>query len=120
MSDPRIVLHGIRNCDQVKKARAWLDTNGFTYRFHDFKKLGADATRIAEWQDKLGWEALLNRRGTTWRGLPDALKAEATNAASAAALMSTYPSLIKRPVLCSGEQCIAGFSEIDYQKFLKV
>jgi Spx/MgsR family transcriptional regulator len=93
-----ITLHGIPNCDTVKKARTWFDAHGVEYRFHDFKKLGAPAILIERWADRAGWEALLNRRGTTFRGLSDAEKAD-IDRAKAVRLMEANPSLIKRPVV---------------------
>jgi arsenate reductase (glutaredoxin) len=106
-----ITLHGISNCDTVKKARAWLDAHGVDYRFHDFKKLGAPAALIEGWAEVVGWEALLNRRGTTFRALSDADKAD-IDRAKAASLMEANPSLIKRPVVedQNGKVTI-GFSE---------
>lgn len=98
MSPAMITLHGIPNCDTVKKARAWLDAHGVDYRFHDFKKLGAPATLIERWADAAGWEALLNRRGTTFRALSEADKAD-IDRAKAIRLMEANPSLIKRPVV---------------------
>lgn len=93
-----LVLHGIRNCDTVKKARAWLDTAGLAYDFHDFKTQGADRALVAGWVEALGWETVLNRAGTTFRGLPDADKA-GIDAPRAVALMVAQPSMVKRPVL---------------------
>lgn len=106
-----ITLHGIPNCDTVKKARAWLDANGVDYRFHDFKKLGAPAMLIERWADAVGWETLLNRRGTTFRALADADKAD-IDRVKAVRLMEASPSLIKRPVVEDGEGKVTiGFSE---------
>ena len=106
-----ITLHGIPNCDTVKKARTWLDANGVDYRFHDFKKLGAPASLIQRWADAVGWEPLLNRRGTTFRGLSDANKAE-IGRAKAIRLMEANPSLIKRPVVEDEDGNVTvGFSE---------
>ena len=93
-----ITLHGIPNCDTVKKARAWLDAAGIDYLFHDYKKAGADADRLQAWTDALGWERVLNRAGTTFRKLPDADK-EGLDQARAIALMVRQPSCIKRPVV---------------------
>lgn len=94
-----IRLHGIPNCDTVKRARAWLDSQGRPCEFHDFKKQGVPAERLAAWVAAVGWEPLLNRKGTTWRKLDPALQASATDAASAQALMREHPSVIKRPVV---------------------
>jgi arsenate reductase len=94
-----LILYGIPNCDTVKKARTWLTEQGLDYAFHDFKKQGVPADRLPQWTQALGWEALVNRQGTTWRKLEDATKAAVVDAASAQALMLAQPSVIKRPVL---------------------
>lgn len=112
-----IVLYGIPNCDQVKKARGWLRERGLPYRFHDFKKSGIDAATLTRWERALGWETLLNRKGTTWRGLPEERRAAVVDAPSACAAMSEAPSLIKRPVLELDGRCQAGFSEPLYATF---
>ena len=93
-----IILYGISNCDTVKRARTWLDEAGLAYRFHDFKKAGVPSDALPRWLADLGWQALLNRSGTTWRKLDEAVKATVVDAASAAALMQAQPSVIKRPV----------------------
>src|SRR4051794_3695316 len=118
--DRKIQLYGISNCDQVKKARAWLEGHGLNYQFTDFKKAGVGRQQLAAWQQKHpdGWEALLNRKGTTWRGLPEERRAKVRDAASAAALMVQFPSLIKRPVLVVGERVSTGFSEALFQAML--
>ncbi len=93
-------LHGIPNCDTVKRARAWLTAQGHAHEFHDFKKAGVPADRLDAWIAALGgWEPLVNRQGTTWRKLDDARKAAVVDAASAKALMLEEPSVIKRPVV---------------------
>ncbi len=94
-----ITLYGIPNCDTVKRARAWLGEQGLAHQFHDFKKQGVPESRLDAWLASLGWEVLLNRRGTTWRQLDPALQAGVTDAASARALMLKNPSVIKRPVV---------------------
>lgn len=101
-------LYGIKNCDTVKKARAWLDAHGVAYDFHDYKSAGIDAARLRGWCDELGWETLLNRAGTTFRKLPDSDKA-GLDEGKAVALMLAQPSMIKRPVLDLGGRRIAGF-----------
>ena len=101
-------IWGISNCDTVKRARAWLDSLGIGYAFHDYKKEGADPGKLAAWSDVLGWEALLNRRGTTFRALSDADKA-AIDQAKALHLMHAHPSLIRRPVLEYDTGVLAGF-----------
>jgi len=94
-----ITLYGIANCDTVRRARAWLAAEGIDARFHDFKRDGLTAQQLAPWVDALGWEALLNRKGTTWRRLDDAARSSVHDAASASALMLAQPSLVKRPVV---------------------
>lgn len=94
-----ITLYGIPNCDTVKKARAWLEDHDVPYQFHDFKKAGVPAQPLQHWLKAAGWEALLNRKGSTWRKLDDAAKASAVDAVGAAALMQAQPSVIKRPVV---------------------
>lgn len=94
-----ITVYGIPNCDTVKKARAWLDAQGLPYTFHDFKKAGVPAQRLEAWIDALGWEKLVNRQGTTWRKLDPAAQAAVKDSRSAAALMLSQPSVIKRPVV---------------------
>ena len=103
-----ITLHGIRNCDTVKKARAWLEMAGIAHRFHDFKTEGLPPALLAEWVREHGWEALLNRAGTTFRKLPEAARAP-LDEARAVALMLEHPSLVKRPVLDLGGRRLLGF-----------
>lgn len=104
-----IILYGIPNCDTVKKARAWLVSQGLAYSFHDFKKAGVPPERLAAWEAALGWQKLLNRQGTTWRKLDAAVQAGVTDAASAQALMRAQPSVIKRPVVEWGHDTTVGF-----------
>lgn len=104
----KIVVHGIANCDTMKKARTWLDTHGIAYDFHDYKKLGVTADKLDTWADVVGWEVLLNKAGTTFRKLPDADKA-GIDRAKAIALMVEQPSLIKRPVLEYPGGVLVGF-----------
>jgi arsenate reductase len=94
-----LVVYGIPNCDTVKKARAWLAEQGAEYVFHDYKKQGVPADRLDAWIEAVGWEALVNRQGTTWRKFDDATKACVVDAASAMALMVANASVIKRPVI---------------------
>jgi arsenate reductase (glutaredoxin) len=94
-----ITLYGISNCDTVKKARAWLADQGIDYRFHDFKKSGVPADRLAAWSQAAGWEKLLNRQGNTWRKLDPAAQLQAGNETGARELMLAQPSVIKRPVV---------------------
>ncbi|GAB3242024.1 arsenate reductase [Chitinimonas naiadis] len=104
-----IKLHGIPNCDTVKKARTWLEEHQIDYTFHDFKKQGVSAELLQGWVDRLGWEVLVNKQGTTWRKLDPARQASVIDAGSAIVLLQEQPSLIKRPVLAHGEQLIVGF-----------
>ena len=103
-----LAFYGIPNCDTVKKARTWLDARGIGYTFHDYKKEGADPAKLAAWSDAMGWEALLNRRGTTFRGLSEADKA-GIDRTKALRLMAGSPSLIKRPVAEHGRRVLVGF-----------
>jgi arsenate reductase len=112
-----ITMYGIRNCDTVKTARAWLDARSIAYDFHDCKTAGIDEPRLRAWADELGWERLLNRAGTTFRKLPDADK-QGLDADKAVALMLAQPSMIKRPVLDLGDRRLPGFSEASYEKEL--
>ncbi len=96
---PAIRVFGISNCDTVKKARTWLTANGQDYVFHDFKKLGVPAEQLPQWLAAVGWEKLVNRKGTTWRQLEPATQAAIKDDASASALMLAHPSVIKRPVV---------------------
>ncbi|HLO95454.1 MAG TPA: ArsC family reductase [Burkholderiaceae bacterium] len=98
-----IKVYGIANCDTVKKARSWLDTQGLPYEFHDYKKAGVPESLLPQWQAALGWEPLVNRSGTTWRKLDEAQRAGVVDAPSARALMLAQPSVIKRPVVDWGE-----------------
>jgi len=112
-------LHGIVNCDTVKKARAWLDARGIAYQWVDFRKAPPAIGDLARWCRAVGWETLLNRRGTTWRALDDAAKAAVVDERSAIALMATKPTLIKRPVVEAAGDVIVGFSADDYAARLK-
>lgn len=103
-----MTLYGIPNCDTIKKARKWLDEHDIAYVFHDYKKSGVDAQALRGWVDELGWEALLNRAGTTFRSLSDHEKAD-IDADKAIALMLANPSMIKRPVLDLEDRRVAGF-----------
>ena len=111
-------LYGIRNCDTVKKARAWLDGAGIAYGFHDYKTQGVDRARLEGWVARRGWEVLLNRAGTTFRKLPDADKAD-LDAARAVALMCAQPSTIKRPVVEAGDALLVGFKPAEWETALR-
>src|SRR3974390_1647330 len=113
-----ITIYGIKNCDTMKKARAWLDGHGIVYGFHDYKTEGIAKDRLKHWSDELGWENLLNRAGTTFRKLPDADK-EGLNERKALALMLAQPSMIKRPVLEVGGKLLVGFKADVYARDVK-
>ncbi len=108
-----ITLYGIPNCDTVKKARKWLSDNGKDYSFHDYKKQGVPEKELRGWVKQLGWETLLNKRGTTWRKLDEETR-ESVDEASAIQIMLDNPSIIKRPVLSSGKTLLVGFSAEEY------
>ena len=107
-------LYGIRNCDTMRKARRWLDAHGVDYAFHDVRSDGLDRATLQAWIDTLGWEQLLNRRGTTWRKLPETVRA-GVNQTAALDIMLAHPASIKRPVLEHGGELYLGFSAASYQ-----
>jgi Spx/MgsR family transcriptional regulator len=109
-------IYGIKNCETMKKARAWLEKHGVDYSFHDYKTAGIERDRLERWCKKAGWETLLNRNGTTFRKLPDKDKT-GLDAKKAIALMLGQPSMIKRPVLeLGGGKILVGFTAEDYSK----
>jgi arsenate reductase len=112
-----VTIYGIKNCDTMKKARAWLDAHGVVYAFHDYKAMGIARKTLQGWAGVLGWEKLLNRAGTTFRRLPEADKT-GLNEDKAIALMCSQPSLIKRPVLDMSGKLIAGFDPAAYAALL--
>jgi Spx/MgsR family transcriptional regulator len=111
-------LYGIKNCDTMKKARDWLDKNGVAYEFHDYKVSGIDAERLTRWMKGAGWEAVLNRSGTTFRKLPEVQKSN-LDEKRAMKLMLSQPSMIKRPVLELGEKLLVGFKPDTYEKAVR-
>jgi len=108
-----VTLHGIKNCNTVKKARDWLDSHAIAYGFHDFKTQGLPAELLGRWVAEHGWEALLNRAGTTFRKLPEADRADLTEA-RVVALMLAQPSMVRRPVLDLGGRRLIGFRPETY------
>ena len=108
-------LYGIKACDTMKKARAFLDAKGVAYDFHDYKASGIEPAKLKAWAKDVGWEKLLNKAGTTFKKLPDADK-EALTEAKAIALMVAQPSMIKRPVLEAGGRPLVGFKPEEYEK----
>ena len=124
MSPPPITLYGITNCDTVKKSRTWLTQHGVSYAFHDFKKQGVPADELAKWVTELGWEPLVNKKGTTWRKLTAESQAAVADAASAQALMLREPSVIKRPVVVSesgsGQKISVGYAPETWATWAKL
>ncbi|WP_157215805.1 ArsC family reductase [Flavisphingomonas formosensis] len=108
------VMYGIKNCDTIKKARDWLAGHGVAYEFHDYKASGIDRASLASWCTEHGWEAILNRAGTTFRKLPEAER-QGLDEAKAIDLMIAQPSMIKRPVLDLGDRRIVGFKADRYE-----
>lgn len=111
-------IFGIKNCDTMKKAFAWLDANGIAYEFVDYKKAGVASSHLPDWNVRAGWKVLLNTRGLMWKKLSDAERAD-VDEAKALVLMTDYPALIKRPVLDTGDKLIVGFDPENYAAELK-
>lgn len=109
-----VAVHGIPNCDTVKKARVWLDGRGVVYSFHDYKKQGVDEAALRGWVVEVGWEKLLNRAGTTFRKLPDDQR-ERIDAEKAVAIMLANPSVIKRPVVTGAGGLLVGFKADEWK-----
>ncbi len=106
-----LTMYGIKNCDTIKKARRWLEAHQIEYRFHDYRADGLERAQLDTFIAELGWQALLNTRGTTWRKLDESLRNSIDNADAAAALMLEMPAIIKRPLLCApGRPMLLGFS----------
>lgn len=112
-------VYGIPNCNTVKKATEWLKTHENSFEFHDYKKKGVSAEKLKEWSEEVGWEKLLNKKGTTWRTLPVEEQQKVIDEKSAIELMITKPSVIKRPVIETGEKLIIGFDEEEYANRFK-
>ncbi|PCI68753.1 MAG: ArsC family reductase [Piscirickettsiaceae bacterium] len=110
-----IVMYGIKNCDTIKKAKKWLDANGVEYVFHDYRKDGLTAELLSSLEDTIGWEAMINKRGTTWRKLPDETK-DSMDKALAIQTMLDNPAIIKRPIVNTGKAFELGFSDASYQQ----
>jgi len=110
-----VTLYGIPNCDTIKKAKVWLNDHRIEFIFHDYRKQGLDKEQLQSMAAVLGWEAMLNRRGTTWRALPNSVK-DRIDLESAISVMLDNPAIIKRPILAKGEQLHLGFSAAQYQE----
>lgn len=113
-SSGEIVLYGIETCDQVRKARQWLKAHDVPHRYHDFRRDGLTAEMLARWFGRVPWDALVNRKGLTWRRLEAGRRAAVTDQASAAELLLAEPTVVKRPVLEAGDRLMVGFSEAVY------
>ncbi len=113
-----IKIYGIKNCDTMKKALAWLDANGLAHEFVDYKKAGVVTAHLPDWNTRAGWKTLLNTRGLMWKKLSEADRAD-VDEAKALRLMAATPSLIKRPVLDTGKKLLVGFSPELYESELK-
>lgn len=111
-------IYGIKACDTMKKAFTWLDQHGIAYEFHDYKKAGAPEKQLRQWIRKLGWETVINKRGTTWKKLPETVRAS-MDAESAVAAALENPSLIKRPIIEQGTILLAGFDTGTWQESLR-
>ncbi|MDY0330752.1 MAG: arsenate reductase [Thiomonas sp.] len=115
---PTLTVYGLSQCDSVKRARQWLQSQGLDYSFVDFKKTPPSAAQISAWAEAVGWEALLNKRGTTWRKLDAATQASVIDAPSAVVVLAQHPSAIKRPVVEAGGQLLVGFDEATWREAL--
>jgi arsenate reductase len=113
-----MIVYGIKNCNTVKKALNWLQENNIDFEFHDYKKSGINDEKIENWQKNVPWESLINKRGTTWRKLTVEQQNEAANPEASKALMKEYTSLIKRPIIETGDTIVVGFNEEEYQEKL--
>ena len=110
-----MVVYGIKNCDSVKKAVNWLKANNKSFEFHDYKKEGITPEKLQSWSSQMGWENLLNRRGTTWRKLDEETKNSVTDETQAVRVMLSHTSIIKRPVIeKDGKVLVVGFDEANY------
>ncbi|MEN5017616.1 ArsC family reductase [Erwinia sp. Eh17-17] len=115
-----LTMYGIKNCDTIKKARKYLDAQGMDYQFHDYRADGVDAELLQRFMDTLGWQALLNTRGTTWRKLEESERNAVDNPAAALKVMLAQPAIIKRPLLCAADgSMLLGFSEATYSPFIQ-
>ena len=111
-----MIVYGIKNCNTVKNALDWLKKNKVEFEFHDYKKSGVTASKLADWSKQVGWESLVNKRGTTWRQLDEAIQNKLTNEKAAIALMVEKTSVIKRPLIeDNGKVLILGFDEAQYK-----
>lgn len=114
-----MTVYGIKNCNTVKTALDWLKKNGVDFEFHDYKTKGITEDKLKQWSKQVGWEALVNKRGTTWRQLDETVQSKITNEAAAISLMKEKTSVIKRPLIEKNNKVVAlGFDEAQYKKLL--
>jgi len=113
-----LYLYGIKNCDTIKKAKKWLEEQQIAYQFHDYRADGLDEELLRTFIEQLGWESLLNTRGTTRRKLNESVRQSINNADSAAELMLAQPAIIKRPLLAHNHRMLLGFNPDQYTQFL--
>lgn len=115
-----MIVYGIKNCNTVKSALDWLKKKEIEFEFHDYKAKGISEAKLKSWSNQVGWESLVNKRGTTWRQLDEAVQKKVTNEAAAIALMQEKTSVIKRPLIEEDGKVVAlGFDEKEYGKVLK-
>src|SRR5213593_3114176 len=116
-----MIVYGIKNCNTVKSAIDWLNKNKVKFEFHDYKKSGINEAKLKEWCKQVGWESLVNKRGTTWRQLDEAVQKKVVNEKSAITLMIEKTSVIKRPLIEeNGKVLLLGFDEVEYKKMLRI
>jgi Spx/MgsR family transcriptional regulator len=114
------IIYGIPNCDTIKKALAWLKANGIEYLFYDYKKNGIPTSKLSAWSKQVGWESLLNKKGTTWRKLDASVQESITSEKKAISLLAENTSAIKRPLIEKDNKVVAlGFDELVYKKLFK-
>lgn len=112
-----MIVYGIKNCNTVKTALEWLKKNHVDFEFHDYKTKGITGSKLKAWAKQLGWESLVNKRGTTWRQLEDVVQSKVTNESAAIALMKDNTSVIKRPLIeKDGKVLVLGFDESSYAR----
>lgn len=114
----KIRVYGIRNCDTMSKAFTWLEEQGVEYEFHDYKRVGAPAERLAAWAKAVGWEKLANTRGPTWRKIPEADR-QHLDERRALALLAANPSAIRRPIVEAGRELLVGFDATEFSRVLR-
>lgn len=114
----KLVLYGLPNCDTTRKAIRWLKDKKINFYFHDYKKDGISSSLLTEWMNKLPWETIVNKRGTTWKGLPSALQSAVTDAETAIPILLEYNSIIKRPIIELNGNLIVGYDEAQYDRLL--